>query len=1142
MTLQFVLGNSGSGKTEHIYREIVGKAGENPKKNYLVIVPEQFTMQTQKKLVELAPNHAIMNIDVLSFKRLAYRVFDELGKSELVVLEETGKNLVLRKLAKERQEQLTVLRPNMSRMGYVGELKSLISEFMQYNITPGQLENYIESNALPGAFASKLRDIVIMYRGFLEYMEGSYITAEEILNLLIPLAKDSPLLRDSVVVLDEFTGFTPIQNQLLRELFKVTEQMYVLLTIDAKENFYQCTGEHELFYLTKKTIASLRQMAEELHVDIPAPIVLGGGDKNPRFQGAWDLSFMEQNLFRAWYRRSGEIPENIHISTEKNPREELTWVAREINRLVRQEAYRYRDMAVVCGAVDTYGNYVEEVFGKYGIPCFLDETTEILFHPFIELIRAAFEVLARDYSYDAVMRFLRCGFTGIADEELDLLDNYLLATGIRGRTAWHKRWLRLPREQRMFEIEQMEGLRQRICALFSPLEQVFQKKSPRAGEAVLALYQMLVSMNTQEQLWEKEKEFLTAGQQAKSKEYGQIYAIVMELLEKYNRLLGEEVMDVEAFAEVLDAGLSAAKVAALPPGYDSVTIGDMERTRLNHIRILFFVGVNDGIIPKSLNSGGIISEYEREMLQQAHMELAPGARERAFIQRFYLYRNLTKPSEKLYLSYARVDAEGKAIRPSYLIGVLHRIFPKLQIWEVEDIQKEPDYSSPEASMDYLVAGAKGEDWYGLARYFREYSTGEEKRRIENLLRAPYSCYEAEPISRAVAQALYGRTLKTSVTRLEKFAACAYAHFLQYGLLLREREVSAFENVDLGNLYHLALERYSRRLTESEYDWFTVPDEVRDAWAVTSMQEAVLAYPNLSVCATEENSYMTVRMENIFRQTVWALTKQVQKGKFVPREFEVDFLQMSGAGALKMELGRDEKLQLLGRIDRLDMCWGEENIYVKVIDYKSGRTKFDLIHIYQGLSLQLAVYMNAAMGQAREEYPHSQVECGGILYYNIDDPVLEEKEDSGDEGELEERLLAALRPDGLINSKEEIYRSLDTDFEGKSLVIPVELKKSGELSEARSHVADSEEFQILEEYVSATIKRQGKRIFAGEVAVNPYQEKGTGSCSFCPYGGVCGLDGRIPGYNFRSPEQLAKEEVFERMRTELALEKAGSKKE
>jgi ATP-dependent helicase/nuclease subunit B len=1113
-----------------MFEQIVQEAGQHPSKNYLIIVPEQFTLTTQQTLVELAPNNAIMNIDVLSFKRLAYRVFDDMAIRDLNVLEETGKNLVLRKVAQEREEELTVLRPNMNRMGYIGELKSLISEFVQYNITPDQLERYAGDASLPAAFSEKLRDIVTMYRGFESYLEGVCITAEEILNLLISVADKSELLRDSVLVFDEFTGFTPIQNRLFHKILPIADRVHILLTIDERENLHTLAGEHELFYLTKKTIRTLTDMARELGVECPAPVMLKDADKK-RFRNAPDLAFLEQNLFRTWYKKSSAEVRDIQMASLKDAKEELVWIARQINHLVQDRGYRYRDIAIVTGSVELYGNYADEIFSKYKIPYFMDQTTEILFHPFIEFVRAALEVVETGFDYEPVIRFLRCGFSSLEEEEIDLLDNYLVATGIRGTRAWEKRWLRMPRHQELYDLEKLEEIRCYLYDLFAPLMEAFSGGEATAAAEISALYAFFCRLGVEEQLWAREQEFLAEGSQVKSKEYGQIYQIVIELLEKFYRLLGGEHLSISEFTEILEAGLSASKVASVPPGYDNVTIGDIERTRLNYTKILFFAGVNDGVIPKAGNSGGIISEYEREMLQEAHMELAPGAREKAFIQRFYLYRNLTKPSDKIYISYARVDSEGKKIRPSYLIDVVRRMFPKLAVEETEKILDTPDYSTSSAAWDYLIHGQKDASWFALAKYFTG-SEGEETdraRRMEELLKAPYAAYHAEPISKAAAEAVYGRTLHSSVTRLEQFAACAYAHFLRYGLRIEEREESGFAGVDIGNLYHAALLKYSERVRESEFDWFHITDETREEFAELSFHEAVEEYSNMSIYDSAEHMHMAERMLDIFKQTTWALTRQVQAGDFVPTDFELSFSGADDMDSLKVRLDDDKRMQLLGRIDRLDLSKSEGKVYVKIIDYKSGNTKFDLIRIYRGLSLQLVVYMNAALEYTKQKNENREVLPAGILYYHIDDPVLEAKDPNAGEKELEEDLLLALRPDGLVNSEEKIVRSLDKDFEKKSLVIPVEIKKDGTLSERGSHVASTEEFGIIEEYVKKEIVRQAEHIYDGKVAVNPYRDQKECSCTYCPYTAVCGINSRLPGYGFRTPEELTRDDVLERMK-------------
>lgn len=1133
MVLKFILGNSGGGKTEYMYQQVVKEAAEHPRKSFLVVVPEQFTMQTQRKLVDLSENHAIMNIDILSFQRLAYRIFDELGMRNIEILEETGKNLVLRKIAQTQEEKLGVLKNNMHRMGYIGEVKSLISELMQYNISPEQLEECVNDEALSPVLTAKLKDVLVMYQEFKKFLEGNYITAEELLHVLAGVAEESAILKESVLVLDEFTGFTPVQVQLLEKLMPICSEIWVSLTIDEKENFFHSKGVHELFDMPKKTIRVLSDLAQKTHTEIIEPIVISGGDKK-RFKDAKALYFMEQNLFRSSYKRMHGQTEEIQIFSMKTPKEELVFAAQKINELVQKKGLRYRDIAVVSGNVETYGNYVEQICKKYNIPYFLDTTKEVLFHPFIEFIRSVLQVIESDFSYHAMMRLLRTGFCQLEQQEIDKLENYLLATGIHGKRMWNSRFLRMPKNEKVYDLEALETVRQKIMEKLLPVGEVLLSKA-NVEEQILALYQYIVALDVEKQLFKREKELLEEGQQTKAKEYQQIYKIVMDLFQKCISVLGNEVLSIKELEEILDAGFEAAKVAVIPPGYDSVTIGDIERTRLNHVKVLIFLGVNEGIIPKAVNQGGIISQYERDALEDAQITLAPGAREQAFIQKFYLYLNMTKPSNQLILSYSRVDSEGKALRPSYLIRTMLRMFPDMQVQELDSLEKMLNISTQGAAKEFYLSGEKSPEWYALAKCFLESEDENIRSNANAILNAFYYKYSHDPISHVVAEAIYGKQIEGSVTRLESFARCAYSHFLSYGLKLREREESGFESVDMGNLYHAAIENYSKMLVSSNYNWMNIPDEMRDSFATEAMEQAVAAYPNLSIYATAENAHIAERMQHIFKQTVWALTTQVRKGTFVPNEFEIAFSKQDKLDALSFQLEDGNSIQLKGRIDRLDTCVDDNRLYVKIIDYKSGNTKFDVLKLYNGLQLQLIVYMNAALELEEKGHPTKEVVPGGLFYYHIDDPVIELNGEMSEE-EVQESILKELKPDGLVNEEESIYRAMDQNFETKSDVIPVELKKSGELS-ARSSVATTEEFAILSEYVNHNIIQKGNEIYSGNVKVSPYVEGQSSSCDYCPYKAICGFDVKIKGYESKKGKSIDKKEIFEYMKTENALSRS-----
>lgn len=1113
MSIQFVFGNSGSGKSTYLYNQVLEQAKANPNKNFLIIVPEQFTMQTQRELVRLQSAHAIMNVDVLSFARLAYRVFDELGKESLMVLEETGKNLVLRKVAEWERGNLRMLGSNMNKMGYIGEVKSFISELAQYNITPDALQEFLLCPQISESLKRKLEDILVLYKGFRSFLEGRFITSEEILGLLMEVAEESEILRDSVIVFDEFTGFTPIQNNLIECLMGVAEKIVVSLTIDAGEDFYQCKGVHELFAMSKKTVASLLKMAQQSHIEMEEPVILTSGR---RYEGAPQLAFMEQNLFRAGNRCYPGDVDAICMSVHKNPREELRYVASTIAGLVRREGYRYKDIAVVTGDVNLYSNYVSEIFGMYDIPYFVDQTRTILFHPLVEFVRAVLEVAECNFSYESMFRFLRCDLCGYQAEEEDILENFILAKGIRGYKKWNSEWYD-SREDKAEEMAVLNGIRLDIMSHLDDFYKTLTKGEASVRTITVALYELLVGFKVEEQLKKKETAYTEAGDLVKAKEYAQIYRILIDLLDKVVALLGDEDISIKEYADILDAGFDAAKVAIIPPGNDKVTLGDIERTRLQHVKVLFFVGVNDGVVPKAENAGGIISQFEREMLEELQLELAPGAREKVFIQKFYLYLNMTKPSERLYVTYAKVNAEGKALRRSYLIATLLKLFPKLTVTEVAEGVTEEQIFTPESGMEYLLSGLaeenKTEYWNALAHWYL--ADSHFSAEVKSLLEASYHRYSEEPIQKAVAGALYGEVLENSVTRLERFAACAFAHYLQYGLGLKERELLQFASVDMGNIYHNALEHFSKAVKAAGYNWKNLSDELVEELVDVAMHRTVEGYQDMALFEDVRNHYLLNRMKRTLHCAVWALVRQVKCGQFVPSEFEVAFSGTSDLETIRFQLTEEERMRLKGRIDRIDTYETDDKVYVRIIDYKSGNTSFSLLNLYHGLQLQLVVYMNAAMEIVAKKHPDKEIEPAGIFYYQVKHPMVD-GDGSESEEELKNAIFEELKLNGLVNENATIYRAMDEHFTGSSKVIPVGEKADGSLK-ATSKVASTADFLTMGQFVKAKIEESGKRILDGEVGMKPYRlDKQTG-CDYCPYKAVCGFDSRLPGYEYRQLE-------------------------
>ena len=1132
MSLQFILGNSGSGKSYTLYQKIIQESKEHPEQKILVLVPEQFTMQTQKDLVTMHPDGGILNIDVLSFQRLAYRVFEETGTRVGKVLEETGKNLVIRKLAQEHQEELKVLSGNLKKTGYINEIKSLISELTQYAVSEEELERFTESSKKRPHLYWKLRDLQVLYKAFHVYLADQYITAEELLEVLCQVVERSEMIQRSIIVLDGFTGFTPIQNKLMQKLMQYAKKVMVTVTIDSREDPYRVQGEHQLFSLSKKTISTLMKLAKESGTAVEEAMVIRPSGRS-RFGRESALSALEQNLFRPHRRPSLEQQEQISLHLLRNPEEEVAWTALKIRSLIREQGFHYRDFAVITGNMEAYGYCLERIFPEYGIPCFLDYKRSVLGNPFVEFLRALLEMAEQDFTYETVFRLLRSGLSGMKREETDLLENYVLALGIRGRKKWANRFIRTYKTLTEEELFQIDSLREQFAELVLPFGEIMRKKGVDVRTRTTALYQIIDKLEIQKKLAAFEERFKREGNQVLAKEYHQIYPIVMDLFDKLVDLLGDQKLSAKEYREILEAGFAEARVGVIPPGVDQVVAGDMERTRLKDVKVLFFLGVNEGNVPKNTSRTGLLSDMEREQLKAEGMELAPTAREQGYIQRFYLYLNLTKPSFRLYVCCSLLDGSGKALRPSYLMNVLKGMFPNLELVKEEGWQKEA-FATPKEGLRLLIEGLRSyrngeadEKFYELYRWYAAREQYEEK--LSQLLEAAFSRHTDSHLGRAVAHALYGTVLENSVTRLERYVACAYAHFLMYGLRLSERSVYEFEPVDMGNIFHQTLELFSKRLEESSYTWRNIPEEVQGAWIEECMDLVTADYGNTILQSTARNAYAAERMKRMMKRTVWALGRQIEKGLFTPENYEITFSGVSDLNAVNIALSPEEKLRLQGRIDRMDTCEEEKSVYVKVIDYKSGNTSFQLVSLYHGLQLQLVVYLNAAMELAAKEHPGKEIHPAGIFYYHIEDPLLDQ--DAGAEAEnLNERVMEKLKLSGLVNGDPEVIKKLDQDMPGKSSVLPLSYNKDGSLR-AGSSVAAERQFRDLTSFVNRKIQKIGSEILEGRMDVNPYELKGKTACDYCAYRGVCGLDPKDEGYGFRRLKAFEDAEVWERIEKE-----------
>lgn len=1117
MALTLVTGGAGSGKTEYSYRKIIDWSIREPERQFFVIVPEQATMQAQKDIVRLHPCHGTMNIDIVSFQRLAYRIFEELSMEQPEVLDDTGKTMVLRKLAGEKRKELAVFSSHLNQAGFIDEVKSMLSEFYQYGVTPELLSEQMEKDGVSRILYRKLEDMAVIYRAFREFTSERYITMEELLDVLCRVADQSKLLKDSVLVLDGYTGFTPVQYRLIGLLLKHCKEIFV--TVTATEGALEGpANEADLFDMSRKMTAKLKALAEECGVTVSEDILLAKRPL-PRFLRCQPLDYLERTVFRYPYEPYKGEPEGIRFVQAENPADEVDFVLNRIHQLVKREGYRYREIAVICGDLTGYSKEMIHQFEENEIPFFLDEKRDVSGNPFIRLMKAALEILQHGFDYESMFQYLRTGLVTKETEKIDRLETYVRSMGVRGLDAWSADWERTFEGGGRLNLKELNAFRE---ALLAPLL-AFKEKAGARGVSVRvmteALAELMTVLEVEQKLIAQSHWFREHGMEKEAREYEEIYGLVMELFDRLCDLLGDEAVSKKEYLEILNAGFAELKVGMIPAGADRVVVGDLKRTRLSGIRALFFVGMNDGIVPAEAGNGGIFTEQERETLKKNALELAPTAREEGFMQRFYLYLAMTKPSELLTLSWTALSSEGKTMRPSSVIGQLKKRFPDLPVRSAS--------SEKEGTISFRAAGKAVIAWLQDPEHmeqnlqFKElyrYLSGEgaKGQEMELLAEASAYSYEESGIGKEAAKALYGDLLHGSVTRMEGYAACAYAHFLSHGLELKKRREYELDLSDMGNLFHRSIDLFFGEVRDRGMDFREIGEKERRTLVRTVVEQVAKEYRNTIMKSSARNRYLEKKVEKITDRTIRALIYQIRKGDFEPEAFEVDV-------TTRIPLQGGESLNLRGRIDRMDVFEDEDHVYVKIMDYKSGSTSFDMALLYHGLQLQLVVYMDAALKLEQKRRPEKEAVPAGIFYYHIDDPVVERLKAESPEM-IEAEVLKKLRMSGLVNSSLDVIKHLDKEIEKESDVIPVAIK-DGLIQPSKSSVAGGDRFGHLIGFVNKNLKTMGEEILDGNTAINPYKQGNRTACDYCPYHSVCGFDLKTSGFGFRKFKSMKPEQIW-----------------
>lgn len=1162
--IQILEGPSGSGKSYQIYQRIIKQSMKEPEKKFFLVVPEQFTMQAQRDIVQMHPCHGTMNIDIVSFNRLAYRVFEEQNIHYGQILEDFGKSMLLQRILLKYRKELPVFGPGFSKAGFIDELKSLLTELFQYRVSEQDLEEFYLNLTGHGMLKQKLHDLLFVYKEFQEEIKDTYIIAEHILEMLARHVPDSELLHESVLFLDGYTGFTPIQYDLLEALARQVSSMTITITIDKASAEKDTLAEHELFYISKDTIQRIMKLGERLDIYVEEEFL---GTAPPRFTEASEILHLEKNIFRYPYEKWERDCTQIHIQTMKDTRQEFRSIARQIHAMVREGRYRYRDIAIIHGSLEDIEPIAEEILPKLNIPYFIDMNQSLYMNPCLESLRAILDIAEQDYSYDSVFRFLKTGVTGLSYDGIEQLENYCRKKGIRGENWWKRCFA----EDVIAEYKEGQDLYVtmnygfQVLLLLMPVVSAL-KQASSVQDYVLALQTYLETVQMKQLLEDREQIFETQGNLVQAKSYSQIYDKLQDIFEKLNTILGTVVMKTDEFHSLLDTGLNDIALGVIPPSLDQLTIGDIERTRLNHIQVLFVMGANDGIIPKITRGAGILSEADRGILSE-RLELAPDSRQQVFTEQFYLYQNITKPSKELYITYHVQDSDGNETLPAYLISRVQKLFPKLCV-ELP-VAQELSWDSIETaadSRDVLVTRLHGDAtqplkeaeqtiWKALYRYYM----AEEPEVVERLKQGTRYNNVGQLLTPETASRLYGDWLNTSVSKLEAYSKCPYQFFLEYGLKLHKRERNEVSFSDMGNLLHEVVETVFRHVEtrkaeeqsldgeETENPWKAISNEALRDLTIQTVEQIANAQEDQIYEQTSANRHLLQRMKQIAAYAVVDLKEQLLKGSMIPYQFELTFNRRNAdelcknLSSTEFRLEQGTTMRLNGIIDRIDICQDDSHVYVKVLDYKSSHKEIEMTQVSAGLQLQLLIYTNVVLEVLHRQFPKKEIIPAGSLYYGFKLPMIEKK--AKDET-TQKNIAKVTAMTGLVNEEEPCIQYMGaedllpvkshfgagttrgfndnlTGINAKETTENLNAENPESLDAESEEILNTERYMELLSQVQDTVKELGEDMMRGEIPIRPVKSGRGMPCDFCDYQDVCKLDCKDGGNRVVTAEQLMK---------------------
>ncbi|WP_067840155.1 helicase-exonuclease AddAB subunit AddB [Amphibacillus sediminis] len=1151
MTVRFLLGPATTSKSDHCVTEIRQQLAEQPQGQPIIyLVPDQMTFQQEYTLLAGAKLKGSIRAQVLSFSRLAFRVMQECGGVTKPFISSTGIQMMLRKIIEQKKTDWRIFQKSIEKRGFIEQVEAMITEFKRYQITPEMIATQATSltEAAPvSQLSQKLEDLHYLYASLTDMLANQYVDGEDRLTLLTEKIPSSAFLKDAIIYVDGFHRFTPQEQAVLAALMDRATSMTFTLTLDP-EQITKKTEKFNLFNQTKDTFDQLHQLALDHKQTIRIEQLERSSQSQPY------LVHLERYFDKRPAPPSyGEAP--IDIAYAVHPRAEVEGVAQQILKLVREHGYRYRDIAILMRDSELYHHLIATLFEDYHIPVFIDEKRTMLDHPLIEFIRSALDVVLSNWRYEAIFRLLKTGLLNANDqinpldrEAIDTLENYIIEYGIRGRKQWTSQepWIfqrfkgfdqavQTDYEKQM--QERVNRYRHQVVTMLAPFDQAL-RAATTVREQATALYQWLEQIGIPLELEEWKNELDQLGKVEQAREQEQVWQAVIQLLDEMVELIGDETLSIGLFQQTLEAGLDTLTYAHVPPTLDHVVVGSIDRSRMSQVKVAFLLGVNEGQWPSKPKVDTILSEEERMLLNQKGLTLADGETQQLIDDWFYIYLAVTKATDRLWLSCPLSDHEGKTMMPASLIKRIRTLFPDLSepllLQDPEEmIEAERFITTPRKTLSALTAQlAKYQRaypidsiWWSALKWFM--SRKDQDPTIEPILQSLFYRNEAAPLSPDTVDKLYSKEVKASVSRLETYHQCSYQYFAKYSLNLSERSTYKLDAPDIGQLFHEALKQITEWIQLEGRSFGELNQAEAQQYAVRAVTKLAPILQHQILHSSNRYQYMKKKLEQIIARATYVLSEQSRKSQFTPIGLEIGFgLTDQSLPPTRLPLPNGYELVLRGRIDRVDQAMLEDQLYLRIIDYKSSAKGLNLIEVYYGLALQMLAYLDVILANS-EHWLGIKAMPAGVLYFHVHDPILSESQAVSPDT-VADKLFKKYKMQGLLIDQEQVISLMDKELDtGMSSIIPAGLKKDGTLRSG-SQVASTEMFDTLQDYVRSLMVRAGVAITSGDIELNPYQRAQQNACQFCDFKSLCQFDPSLPNNQYRKLAELPKDQLLTEM--------------